>query len=157
MGKKKARAKKRAPPKAAPSTTTLKERHRKFVEAFMGVAAGNGVEAARIAGYRGDNKALATRAAELTHRPDIQAAMQKRVEADPIVATRAQRQEWWTTVMQDDNVGMKERLEASKLLARTQGDFVERHEHTVNAGVMILLPDNGRGDGPPALPRPDTA
>lgn len=148
--KAKAKAKKRPAtvamsPSPSPSPS-LKERHRKFVENYM-QNGGNGVEAARAAGYRGTNKALASRAAELTHRPEVQAAIQTRVDNDPAVSTRQDRQRWWTEVMRDQRVGMKERIEASKLIARAQGDFVDRKEVSVNGGVVIFLPDNGRGDG----------
>jgi hypothetical protein len=134
--------------------TPLKESHRRFVEAYMSNG-GVGVEAARAAGYSGDNAALATRASELLGREDVQAAMHERVEADPTVVDRKERQRWWSSVMRgvDANgatlkIPLKERIEASKLLARAQGDFVERKVITHEGNVFIALPDNGRGDGP---------
>ncbi len=64
----------------------LSEKERRFVEAYMGEAAGNGAEAARLAGYA-ISSARQT-ADRLMSKADIKAAISKRQEADPLVATR---------------------------------------------------------------------
>jgi hypothetical protein len=129
--------------------TPLKERHRVFIEKYL-ANGGHGVDAARDAGYSGNDRVLSSRASELLARKDVKAALKDRTDKDPKVADRAERQQWWTRIMRGKiKAGWKERLEASKLLARSQGDFIDRHEHTVKGAVVIVtLPDNGRGDGP---------
>lgn len=130
-------------------STALKERHRKFVEAYLSNG-GSGVEAARSAGYSGEGPQLAVRASELLARDDVKAAIAERVENDPAVAGRVEIQQKWTKLMRADGlkVAVKEQLEASKLLARSHGMFVEKHEIAHTGTVVITLPDNGRGDGP---------
>jgi phage terminase small subunit len=49
----------------------LTQKQRLFVEAFIGPANGNAREAARMAGYSGDDNALSQRGFELVHNPKI--------------------------------------------------------------------------------------
>lgn len=67
---------------------TLTERQRRFVEAYMGQAGGNGTEAARLAGYTGAPATLGAIASENLKKPKIRAAIQARQHADPLVMTR---------------------------------------------------------------------
>jgi hypothetical protein len=119
----------------------LTEKQRRFVEAYMGEAAGNATEAARLAGYKGNAHTLANVGAENLRKPEITAAVERRVKADPKIATREQRQEFWTRVMNGDpEVGfaeMRDRLKASELLGKSQADFVEKVEHTGKNGGPI--------------------
>lgn len=119
----------------------LTEKQRRFVEAYMGEAAGNATEAARLAGYKGNAKTLGAVGAENLAKPGIQQAIDKRVDADPKIATREERQRFWTSVMNGDPehgiLEMRDRLKASELLGKTQADFVERHEHTGKDGGPI--------------------
>ncbi len=43
-----------------------------------------------------------------------------------LIATREQRQEFWTAVMTDIEQDMRSRLRASELLAKSEGDFTEK-------------------------------
>jgi phage terminase small subunit len=58
----------------------LTQRQRLFVEAYIGQANGNGREAARAAGYSGDDNALSSRAFELMRNPKIAELIGVRVE-----------------------------------------------------------------------------
>jgi phage terminase small subunit len=58
----------------------LTQRQRLFVEAYIGPANGNGREAARAAGYSGDDNALSSRAFELMRNPKIAELIGVRVE-----------------------------------------------------------------------------
>ncbi len=58
----------------------LTQRQRLFVEAYIGDAAGNAREAARIAGYSGDDNALSQRGFELVRNPKIAELIGVRVE-----------------------------------------------------------------------------
>jgi hypothetical protein len=51
-----------------------------FVEAYLGRAAGNATEAARIAGYRGGEATLAQVGHENLRKPEIRAAVEARVQ-----------------------------------------------------------------------------
>lgn len=102
---------------------TLKQQ--KFVDAYCGECNGNALEAARIAGYKGSQDTIASVAGENLKKDIIRAAIQKR-NANPYIATKKERQAFWTEIMIDPNIPMGFRLKASELLARTQGDFIER-------------------------------
>lgn len=58
----------------------LTHKQRLFVEAFLGEASGNATQAARIAGYSGNDNTLAQRGAELVRNSKIAALVEKRVE-----------------------------------------------------------------------------
>jgi phage terminase small subunit len=58
----------------------LTQKQRLFVEAFIGPANGNAREAARAAGYSGDDNALSQRAFELMRNPKVSALIGVRVE-----------------------------------------------------------------------------
>lgn len=120
----------------------LTHKQRRFVEAYMGEACGNATEAARLAGYASPEGS----AADLMGNPKILAEIAATAAEDPLIATREDRQRWWTEVMLDESVSMKDRIKASELLGKSQADFVQRHEltATVGATVTAYVPSNGR-------------
>lgn len=125
------------------SDSGLTEKQRRFVEAYMGEAAGNATEAAERAGYEGDGVTLASVGYENLRKPQIRAAIDARIDNDALVMTRFDRQRLWTRIAQgkeldgDQPPAMRDRLKASELLGRTQMDFVERVEHTGKDGGPI--------------------
>jgi phage terminase small subunit len=58
----------------------LTQKQRLFAEAYIGPANGNAREAARIAGYSGDENALSQRAFELVRNPKVAELIGGRVE-----------------------------------------------------------------------------
>ena len=55
------------------------------------------------------------------------------------IATREERQRFWTSVMMDESVEWPQRLRASELLARSQADFLDRREITgVDGGPVAI-------------------
>ncbi len=58
----------------------LTQKQRLFVEAYIGDAAGNAREAARMAGYSGDDDALSQRDFELVRNPRISVLIGVRVQ-----------------------------------------------------------------------------
>jgi len=92
----------------------------------MGQACGNATEACRIAGYRGNAVTLGACGKQNLKKSLIREEIEKRAKADPVVATREDRQRWWTKVMLDEKEDMADRLRASELLGKTQADFVSR-------------------------------
>ncbi len=109
----------------------LSERERKFVEAFMGPAAGNATKAAQLAGY--SVKTARKQGSRLLTKGHIRAAVQQRAVDDPAVWTREDRQRFWTAVARGADGGypeasLRDRLKASELLGKSQADFIERHQ-----------------------------
>jgi phage terminase small subunit len=109
----------------------LTTRQRAFVEAYDG----NGTQAARVAGYSGSDNTLSVTASELLRNPRIVEAIREREASrrphSPValvIATRQERQAFWTKVMNDGEAELSARLKASELLGKSEGDFLERLE-----------------------------
>ncbi len=66
-------------PSLVPRELTLKQQ--RFVEAYCGVARGNGTEAARLASYEGNDVTLAGVAYENLRKPQIKSAINERLDA----------------------------------------------------------------------------
>ena len=88
--------------------------------------------------YAGDIKTAAIKAGlsydyarQLITKPHISAAIQQReaTEVRPVViATRLDRQEFWSNTMNDGEHPIRDRLRASELLGKSEGDFIQRLE-----------------------------
>lgn len=125
-------------------------------QAFVEAYAGNGTDAARIAGYKGNSNTLASVAKENLRKPHIWAAIQAREQtrADSRIATREERQAFWSSVLRDDVTQeipdgdevkivkdpqqMKDRLKAAELLGKSEGDFIDRTELSGPEGGAIV-------------------
>ena len=114
----------------------LNARQRAFVEAYCG----NATEAALQAGY--SPKTAAFIGAENLKKPQIAEALKEREDKRlaSLVATRERRQRFWTEVMENIGEDMKDRLKASELLAKSEGDFLERRELTGPNGSPLHPP-----------------
>ena len=113
----------------------LSTKQQRFVEAYDG----NATQAALVAGYSA--KTAPFIGAENLKKPQICQAIQEREEqeARARIAPRQKRQAFWTAVMLDESQEMRDRLRASELLGKSEGDFLERHEMT---GVTRLSADD---------------
>lgn len=111
----------------------LSVKQRRFVEAYDG----NATAAAIAAGYSPKN-ARNTGARMLT-KANIRAALRDREEERSalIIATREERQAFWTEIMRDENTMIMAKLKASELLAKSEGDFLDRHELTGKDGAPL--------------------
>lgn len=141
--------------KSASRREGLTPKQRAFVEAYTGAAGGNGTQAARLAGYKGNDATLSAVANENLRKPLVREAIAAATKAttSKAIATRKERQEFFTSVMRgtecttpmftmygkpikDQYTGEqvkaapepKERLKAGELLGRMQGDFIDRIE-----------------------------
>ena len=118
--------------------SSIRERERRFVEHFM--ASGNATKAATQAGY---SKNTASQIGyRLLRKVQIQRAIAQRTHDDPAIATREERQQFWTAVERGQGpyakASLKDRLRASELLGKTQADFVDRHELTSGDGPIQI-------------------
>jgi len=112
-------------------------KQRAFVEAYCG----NATEAALQAGY--SPKTAAFIGAENLKKPKIAAALKEREDKRlaSLIATREERQRFWTSMMRDEDRKEVDRLKASELLAKSEGDFLERREITGPNGAPIHPPE----------------
>jgi hypothetical protein len=112
--------------------TAMQER---YVKAFNG----NHVEACRIAGYKHPESA----ARHNSRLPHLQAAIRAREnnkhQIKKAIATRKERQEFWTKTMKDTQEAVSNRLRASELLGKSEADFTEKIEHSLNPGELDAM------------------
>lgn len=123
----------------------LNPRRRRFCDAYA-LNGGNACAAARAAGY----KQPEVEGARLLRQPAIVAALDgwRETETRGSIATRQERQEFWTTIARDTNENMRHRLKAAELLGKSQADFIDRKEitgaHGAELNIAFYLPKNGR-------------
>lgn len=100
----------------------LTAKQKKFVEAYCG----NATDAARQAGYK-QPEAIGF---ENLRKPQIKAAIETRDAGSKKkrIASREDRQNFWSQTMDDPELDLKDRLRASELLGKSNADFIERRE-----------------------------
>lgn len=100
----------------------LTVRQKRFIEAYNG----NASEAARQAGY--SERWSASNIDKILKNTEIRAAIQQREQerTDSMIATREERQRFWTTILRDPETDLRDRLRASELLGKSEGDFLEK-------------------------------
>lgn len=115
----------------------LTPRQRKFAEAY----AGNGTEAARLAGYKGNDQVLATQAGRLLRNAEVAAEIKARENKTvrQLIASREDRQAFWSKVMRAEELDMSARLKASELLGRSEADFTEKLQHSGTVRVAFSI------------------
>ncbi len=113
--------------------STLTPKQKAFAELYDG----NGTEAAIKAGY--SPKTAAFQASRLLKNVNIQNAIKNREQKESRgrIANRQQRQEFWTGIMGNGDVEVKDRLRASELLGKSEGDFIDKVDATLQ-GEMVL-------------------
>ena len=107
-----------------------------FIEAYMG----NASEAALKAGY--SKKTAPFIGAENLKKPQIALEIAKRQEKKEqrLIATRTDRQEFWTKVYNDTTASMSDRLRASELLGKSEADFIDKVKHEGEVKNIIVMP-----------------
>ena len=86
-------------------------------------------EAARLAGYRGNN--LNRIGSENLSKLDSYIKDRDVVLEAPRIADMAEINAFWTDIMRDEYQEPKDRLKASELRARAAGGFIDRQEVTL--------------------------
>lgn len=118
----------------------VKERYDAFAEAYVANAC-NGAMAARIAGYSVKRDfQTANRLVSISYVKDKIAEIKAKIKVK-CVATKQQRQEFWSETYQDKAVKMADRLRSSELLGKSECDFVEKH---VNLNIEVNATPEGQ-------------
>ena len=109
----------------APEDRTIKDRvmtpkQQAFVDAYKG----NATEAATLAGY----KSPKAEGCRLMKNPLVVQAIlaREKTEKRPYIASRLDRQKFWTDVMKDEDAPLRERLKAAELLGKSEADFTDK-------------------------------
>lgn len=127
----------------------------RFVQEYLKV--GNASEAYRTA-YNAEKMLPATvnrKAVELLNNGKITAMIDElrtKIENEAI-ADATVRRIFWTKVMKDEQVAMKDRLRASELLGKADGDFVVRVEQEAKVEYSSCLDDFYEGRPQSKSPR----
>ena len=104
-------------------------RQRRFAEVY----AGNATEAAIKAGY--SERSAYNAGDRMMKNDEVIAFIKAREEQErnSRVASRWERQEFWTATMRDETEKTEQRLKASELLGKSEADFVD----VVRANVAV--------------------
>lgn len=123
------------------SSKPLSERERRFVDAYMGEAAGNGTEAARAAGYTGSAKVLQVQGSRLLSKAIVKDAIEvaRQAATDEAIADRGERKRLLTTMLRDGEVPPRDRIKACETLGKMEGDFVEKREVTLKVPGSVTF------------------
>lgn len=140
----------------------LTEKQRRFVEAYVGEACGNATEAARLAGYDGNDNTVRSVGCENLTKPAVAAAIEElqAERAAKATMTRQQREELLAklargevdepTVLKNGDIvyapvkGVVRRA-AIETLGKMYGDYLERREITGGLQVVrVVVPANER-------------
>lgn len=110
-----------------------------FVDAYCGAAQGNATEAARMAGYKGTDRALQVMGSQNLSKPIIAAAIKEHADkvASSRILTIEQMQEMLSGIAaKAATVGDSQiAINAIKELGKMRGAYIERKEVTVSAQV----------------------
>lgn len=121
-------------------TKGLNPRQLKFVQEYSKTA--NGTEAARRAGYSAKSENhLAAAASGLLRNRKVREALNKltaRAEKATI-ASREERLEILTQFARSPTEETKDRIKASEVIAKMQGDYLTKHEHSGPGGAPIQV------------------
>mgnify|MGYP000865816423 CR=1 FL=1 len=100
----------------------LTTKQKRFIQCYDG----NATEAMIAAGYSA--KSAASNVDKILKNTEIQAAIQNREKErnSAAIATREERQRFWTAIMRDEEVDLRDRLRATELLGKSEGDFLEK-------------------------------
>lgn len=111
----------------------LTARQEKFIQFYDG----NGTQAAIKAGY--NKKHARVIAAQNLAKLYIREAIEQRnkIKDAPTIASRQDRQKFWSECMNDTKAKMTDRHKASELLGKSEGDFTEKIQHT--GGVTVAM------------------
>lgn len=139
----------------------LSAKQRKFAEVY----AGNATDAARKAGYTGDDSTLGVTGGRLLRNARIAALIRGREakELKPHIADRQERQAFWTSVMRGEGTArvdeegnayddMHARLRASELLGKSNADFTEKVEHSGSLTLEQLVLASKASSAAPTAP-----
>ena len=108
-------------------------KQKRFVAAYDG----NATEAALAAGY--SKKTAYAQGHRLLKKAEIAEAIQKREQKRSFqtIMNREERQRFWSEMALNPNAEDRDRLRASELLGKSEGDFIDRLEQSGPGGDPV--------------------
>lgn len=115
----------------------LTEKQKRFCDYY--IETGNAAEAARLAGY--SKRTARQMGQENLTKPYILEYIQKRNEElrNERTADMQEVREFWTSVLRNVEEAMAHRLKASEFIAKTNGAFVDKVEHSGHQDLEINI------------------
>ena len=117
------------------------------LQRFIDFYDGNATEAARKAGYKGNDNTLKQVGSENLAKPYISSAIKNREEkrSKSTIMSREERQEFWTKMALNSKKKDSDRLKASELLGRSEADFTDKTtseliiKHDISPALQSVL------------------
>lgn len=123
----------------------LTERQKKFCDYY--VQSGNATDSAKRAGY--SKKYANTNASKLLQNTVVREYIDyrnKQLEGER-VADMKEVKEMWTSILRDEEVETKDRLKASEYIAKTNGAFLDKVEHSGSTSNEVNIKIDGEEYG----------
>lgn len=105
----------------------LSSKQKRFIELFDG---SNARAAALAAGYGEKHLAQAVRRLLTNDRVLAEIENREFKKPDVLINSKYARQRWFAELMENEALNTSDRLRAAELLGRSEGDFVDRIEHS---------------------------
>lgn len=117
----------------------LTNKQQRFADYY--IQSGNATEAAVKAGY--SKKTARSIGQENLTKPDIKEYIDKQNKKleDERIADMKEVKEFWTSMLRDEMAEEKDRLKASEYIAKTNGAFLDKVEHSGDMNVNNPLSD----------------
>lgn len=123
------------------SKTKLSPRRQRFVNAYLGEAAGNATKAAIIAGY--SERSAYSQAHELLKNPEIQAAVGRTLDREQMTADESMREvsAMARAKVEQKDIRAQDKLKANELILKVLGKLHDKRDDsgsrvTVNIGFL---------------------
>ncbi len=113
----------------------LTDKQQKFIDLYDG----NATRTATACGYV--SPSTAGRRCLLNVQICAEIKRKREKEIAPLVANRQERQEFWTDMMRNPEEKSNDRMRASELLGKSEGDFLDRVENTGDVALTIKWDD----------------
>lgn len=126
------------------SKLTLKQEM--FVNAYLGEAKGNATEAARIAGYKGNDVTLGQVGAENLKKPQIAELIENRTSEAAMSAAEVLQKLSGIANRESSEVAIRDQIKALELLGRHHKLFTDRIEHKITGDIELQWSDASTSD-----------
>lgn len=117
-----------------------------FVNAYLGEAKGNATEAARLAGYNGNDVTLGQVGAENLKKPQIAELIEKRTSEAAMSATEVLQKLSEIANRERSDIATRDQIKALELLGRHHKLFTDRVEHKLTGEIELQWSDAGTSD-----------
>lgn len=117
-----------------------------FVNAYLGEAKGNATEAARLAGYGGNDVTLASVGMENLRKPQIAALVEKRTSEAAMSAAEVLQKLSEIANRQGADIATRDQIKALELIGRHHKLFTDRIEHKISGDIELQWSDAGTSD-----------